>query len=92
MNNRELIDAFKAKYQLSHDLDVAVVLEVARPVICDWTSVRRPMPVPKKFRLLQLIDFPHTAEFAPMFVDPAEHEALLRKDRKAIADLKATRR
>jgi plasmid maintenance system antidote protein VapI len=88
MNNRQLIDAFKAKFQLLHDLDVAEVLEVARPVISDWISGRRPMPVPKKFRLLQLIEFPNTAQFAPLFVDPTELAQMVLQDRKAIARLK----
>ena len=91
MNNRQLIDAFKAKYHLSHDLDVAVVLGVARPSISDWISGKRPMPVPAKFRLLQLIDFPHTAEFAPLFVDPTELAVMVHQDRRAIDDLKETR-
>lgn len=90
MNNRQLIDAFKAKYHLKHDLAVAVVLDVARPSISDWTSGKRPMPVPTKFRLLQLIDFPHTAEFAPLFVDSTGLAAMVLRDRRAIADLKAT--
>jgi hypothetical protein len=38
MNNRPLIDAFKAKYHLKHDLAVAAVLDGARPSISDWTS------------------------------------------------------
>ena len=47
--------------------------------------------LPAKFRLLQLIDFPHTAEFAPLFVDPTELAAIVLQDRRAIADLKETR-
>ena len=92
MNNRQLIDCFKKKHGLRFDLDLAFLFDVKPPHISAWVNEKRPIPLALKFRLLQLIDFPHTTEFAPMFVDAAEHAALIRKDRKAIADLKATRR
>jgi hypothetical protein len=92
MNNRQFIDLFKEVHGLAYDLDLAHLFGLSKGQLSDWVSERRPIPMPLKFRMLQLIDFPHTSEFAPMFVDAAEHAALVRKDREAIADLKATRR
>jgi hypothetical protein len=92
MNNRQLIDRLKEAHGLIYDLDLTHVFGLSKQQLSDWVNEKRPVPTPLKFRMLQLIDFPHTAEFAPIFVDAAEHAALVRKDRKAIADLKATRR
>ncbi len=87
MNNRELIDAFKVRYSLTHDLDVAVVLDVARPSISDWTSGKRPMPVPTKFRLLDHIGYPGTEAFLKLFVDVDEHKQLMEIERERIESL-----
>lgn len=89
MNNRQLIDRFKQVHGLQFDLDLAFVFEVKPPHISAWTSGKRPMPALLKFRILQLIDFPHTADFAPLFVDSRELAALVLRDRNAIAELKA---
>lgn len=89
MNSRQLIDRFKQVHGLQFDQDLAFIFGVKPPHISAWVNEKRPIPVSLKFRMLQLIDFPMTSEFAPLFVDPAEHAALVLRDRKAICDLKA---
>lgn len=92
MNNRQLIDRFKKVHDLQFDLDLVFVFGVKSPHISAWVNEKRPIPALLKFRILQLIDFPHTAEFAPLFVDPTELAALVLRDRNAITELKALQR
>lgn len=92
MNNRQLIDTFKHAHGLQFDLDLVSIFGLSKQQLSDWVNDKRPIPMPVKFRLLHLIDYPQAAELAALFVDPTEHAAHVLQDRKAIADLKAVQR
>lgn len=89
MKNRELIDRFKQAHGLAYDLDLAFVFGLSKQQLSDWVNDKRPIPMPVKFRLLSLIGYPNADEFAALFVDSKEHADAVKKDRRAIANVKA---
>lgn len=80
MTNAELIDAFKRKFNLDSETDVAVILDVSTSVLGQWRTSHRPMPVSVKFRLLDHLGYAWARDALAFFVPEDVHATLIADD------------
>lgn len=80
MKNSELLDAFKRKFGLETDADVAYVFDVTRPQIVDWRTEHRPIPMAIKWRLLDHLGYAGVRDTVLYFLPEEQHKALKKLD------------
>lgn len=88
MKNRDLIDRFKKANSIEFDLDLAFIYGLSKQHISAWTRETRPIPTAIKFRMLVLMNLPGAADFAAFFMDEKQLAEDVKKDRKAIDNLR----
>jgi hypothetical protein len=92
MTSNELLDAFKTKFGIETDADLAYVFDVTRPQVADWRAGHRPIPMLIKWRLLDHLGYAWVRDAVLHFVAEDEHRVFKQRDSERMLERAAARK